>query len=146
MSLLRGNILPRNESNHLTLKRDTAMSLIKRLHHASLVATDLAASRAFYEGVLELPVNPSRPNLPYNGIWYDIGESMIHLLAVPNPDAGAVRPGHGGIDRHTALVVNDFDELIARLDKAGIPYSLSKSGRKAVFCRDPEGNALEFMG
>jgi glyoxylase I family protein len=122
------------------------MSLIKRLHHASLVATDLAASRAFYEGVLELPVNPSRPELPYHGIWYDIGDSMIHLLVVPNPDAGAVRPEHGGIDRHTALVVNDFEELMARLDKAGIPYSLSKSGRKALFCRDPEGNALEFMG
>ncbi|MCX7110743.1 MAG: VOC family protein [Proteobacteria bacterium] len=122
------------------------MSLIKHLHHASLVASDLAASRAFYEGVLELPVNPARPKLPYDGIWYDIGDSMIHLLVVPNPDKDAIRPEHGGVDRHTALLVHDFDELITRLEKAGIPYSVSKSGRKALFCRDPDGNALEFMG
>ncbi len=121
------------------------MSLIKRLHHASVVASDLAASRAFYEGVLELPVNPTRPKFAYDGIWYDIGEQMIHLLVVPNPDAGALRPAHGGIDRHTALVVYDIDELAARLEKAGVPYSLSKSGRRALFCRDPDGNALEFM-
>ena len=97
------------------------MSLIKRLHHASLIASDLAASRAFYEEVLELPINPTRPILPYDGIWYDIGEQMIHLLAVPNPDAGSVRPEHGGVDRHVALVVSDFDALIQRLETAGVP-------------------------
>jgi len=121
------------------------MSLIKKLHHASLVASDLAASRAFYEGVLELTPNPSRPAFSYDGIWYDIGEQMIHLLVVPNPDAGAVRPAHGGVDRHTALIVNDLNEVIARLEKAGVPYSLSKSGRPALFCRDPDGNALELI-
>jgi len=121
------------------------MSLIKKLHHASLVASDLAASRAFYEGVLELTPNPSRPAFSYDGIWYDIGEQMIHLLVVPNPDAGAVRPAHGGVDRHTALIVTDLEELIARLVKAGVTYSLSKSGRPALFCRDPDGNALEFI-
>jgi len=120
------------------------MSLIKRLHHASLIASDLATSRAFYEGVLGLEVNPTRPTLSYDGVWYDVGEQMIHLLVVPNPDAGSVRPEHGGIDRHTALVVSDFEELIARLEKGGIPYSMSKSGRRALFCRDPDGNALEF--
>ena len=122
------------------------MSLVKRLHHASLITSDLAASRAFYEGVLGLEVNPTRPTLSYDGIWYDVGEQMIHLLAVPNPDAGVVRPEHGGIDRHTALVVSDFQELISRLKKAGIPYSMSKSGRSALFCHDPDGNALEFWG
>jgi catechol 2,3-dioxygenase-like lactoylglutathione lyase family enzyme len=121
------------------------MSLIKRLHHASLVTSDLETARAFYEGVLELSVNPARPNFPYGGVWYDIGEQMIHLLAVPNPDAGVARPAHGGVDRHTALLVDDLEELIARLEQAGIPYSLSKSGRRALFCRDPDENALEFI-
>ncbi len=121
------------------------MNLIKRLHHASLVVSDLAASRAFYEGILGLPVSPLRPAMSFEGIWYDIGEQQIHLLVVPNPDKGAVRPAHGGRDRHTALVVNDFGELIARLDKAGIPFTFSQSGRRALFCRDPDGNALELM-
>lgn len=121
------------------------MSLIKRLHHSSLVASDLAVSRAFYEDVLELRPNPSRPQFSYDGIWYDIGEQMIHLLVVPNPDAGTARPAHGGVDRHTALIVEDLDALVARLEQAGVPYSVSKSGRRALFCRDPDENALEFI-
>jgi glyoxylase I family protein len=35
--------------------------------------------------------------------------------------------------------------LCARLDVAGIPYTLSRSGRRAIFCRDPDGNALELI-
>lgn len=121
------------------------MSLIKKLHHASVVSSNLEVSRAFYEGVLGLEVNPSRPNFPYGGIWYDIGEQMIHLLVVPNPDAGVTRPPHGGVDRHTALLVEDLDALVAALEQANVPYSVSKSGRRALFCRDPDQNALEFI-
>jgi glyoxylase I family protein len=43
------------------------------------------------------------------------------------------------------LLVENLDELVARLEQAGIPYSLSKSGRRALFCRDPDQNALEFI-
>jgi glyoxylase I family protein len=31
------------------------------------------------------------------------------------------------------------------LDGARIAYTLSRSGRAALFCRDPDGNALEFI-
>jgi len=41
--------------------------------------------------------------------------------------------------------VNDLEELMRRLAAAGIAYTLSKSGRSALFCRDPDGNALEFV-
>jgi glyoxylase I family protein len=34
-------------------------------------------------------------------------------------------------------------ELISRLEAAGIAVSKSKSGRKAAFCRDYDGNAVE---
>jgi catechol 2,3-dioxygenase-like lactoylglutathione lyase family enzyme len=122
------------------------MSQIQRFHHASLIVADINRSRAFYEGILELPINPTRPALSYDGIWYDIGEQMIHLLVVPNPEAGLVRPAHGGRDRHTALVVDDLDELVRRLEDAGIAYTLSQTGRRALFCRDPDDNAFEFMG
>lgn len=121
------------------------MKLITRFHHASLMVDDLAASRAFYEGILALQPSPLRPNMPFDGVWYEIGEQQIHLLALPNPDAGLERPAHGGRDRHTALLVGDFEELINRLNKAGIPFTFSQSGRRALFCRDPDGNAFEFI-
>ena len=31
------------------------------------------------------------------------------------------------------------------LDSAGVDYSMSRSGRRALFCRDPDGNGLEFI-
>jgi glyoxylase I family protein len=42
--------------------------------------------------------------------------------------------------------VSDIAKLVERLDRAGIVYTLSQSGRRALFCRDPDGNALEFIG
>ena len=33
----------------------------------------------------------------------------------------------------------------ARLEAAGIPYTESRSGRQALFCRDPDANALELI-
>ncbi|MGC2457466.1 MAG: VOC family protein [Gallionellaceae bacterium] len=52
---------------------------------------------------------------------------------------------HGGRDRHVALAVSDLEELMRRLAAAGVACTLSKSGRRALFCRDPDGNALEFI-
>ena len=70
--------------------------------------------------------------------------NSIHLMVLPDPDPKEGRPEHGGRDRHVALIVEDLEKLAQRFDKAGMPYSRSKSGRAAFFCRDPDGNALEF--
>jgi catechol 2,3-dioxygenase-like lactoylglutathione lyase family enzyme len=121
------------------------MSLITRLHHSSLLVSDLAAARAFYESILELQPSDLRPPMGFDGVWYEIGEQQIHLLALPSPDAGLDRPIHGGRDRHTALIVSDLDALAARLEKTGRFFTYSQSGRRALFCRDPDGNALEFI-
>ncbi|MBM4207170.1 MAG: glyoxalase [Gammaproteobacteria bacterium] len=122
------------------------MKHILSLHHSSVVVSDLAVSRKFYEDLLGLTLSNKRPKLPYDGAWYEIGDQQIHLLAVPNCEAGLVRPAHGGVDRHIALKVADIEALKADLDRAGVRYSVSKSGRPALFCRDPDNNALEFMG
>ncbi len=118
---------------------------IVNLLHASLLVADLAAARRFYEGVLELKPSPTRPQMSFDGIWYDIGSAQIHLICLPSPDPSDGRPAHGGRDRHTALGVRDLDALRVRLDAAGLTYSLSQSGRRALFVRDPDGNALELV-
>lgn len=121
------------------------MAEITRLLHASLLVSDLGRARAFYEGVLGLAPSASRPDLGFPGVWYDIGAAQIHLLALPNPDPVAGRPGHGGRDRHIALAVQGWEELKRELDHRGIAYTLSHSGRRALFVRDPDGNALELL-
>jgi glyoxylase I family protein len=119
---------------------------VSGLLHATFLVADLERSCAFYEGVLELFPDANRPDLGFPGVWYKVGAGQqIHLMQLPNPEAGLQRPPHGGRDRHVALAVNDLGELEQRLNAAGIAWTLSKSGRRALFCRDPDGNALEFV-
>lgn len=115
------------------------------LLHASFLVADLARARAFYEGILGLEPSPARPAMSFDGVWYDLGRGQIHLINLPSPDPVAGRPEHGGRDRHTALGVAGWEALKARLEAAGVSYTLSRSGRRALFVRDPDGNALELM-
>ena len=115
-----------------------------KLHHASLVVSDTEKSLEFYSGILGLE-QTERPHLPFPGAWLKIGAQQIHLLELINPDPVSGRPEHGGRDRHVALSVDNIDPVKAALDVAKIPYSLSKSGRRALFCRDRDGNAIEIL-
>ncbi len=120
--------------------------MIKSIAHTSFLVADLEVSLQFYTELLGLKVNRTRPEFAYGGAWLDIGESgqQIHLMLLPNPDINAIRPEHGGRDKHVALVVDNVEALADRLEQAGVDVSRSKSGRPAFFCRDPDGNALEF--
>ena len=118
---------------------------ITGLIHAGLLVSDLTAAKTFYESVLGLNRLP-RPDLPYPGEWYALSDhQQLHLMQLPNPDQTSIRPSHGGRDRHIALGVVAIFPLTARLDAANTPYTLSRSGRAALFCRDPDGNTLEFV-
>ncbi len=115
------------------------------IQHVSVIVADTERALLFYRDVLGLAVDPQRPDLGYPGAWLSIGAQQIHLLELPNPDPVTGRPAHGGRDRHCALTLRDLDALRRRLEAASIPYTLSKSGRRALFCRDPDNNALEFI-
>ena len=121
------------------------MSDILGIHHASLLVTDTARALGFYRDLLGLEVMAERPDLGFPGAWLRVGAQQIHLLELPNPDPLSGRPAHGGRDRHLALHVADLEVLASRLEAAGIPYTRSRSGRAALFCRDPDANALEFL-
>jgi len=113
--------------------------------HASVIVGDLAKALHFYQDILGFEINNSRPDLGYPGAWLQIGEQQIHLLNLPNPDPINDRPVHGGRDRHTAIGVSDIQMLISILSQHNISFTQSKSGRAALFCRDPDGNGLEFI-
>lgn len=116
------------------------------LHHVTFITADLMRSRAFYQDLLGLQSDPQRPQMRFDGVWYELAAGQqLHLMLLPNVEAGLSRPAHGGRDRHVAFAVSDLDTLIGKLQTAAIPYSLSQSGRRALFCRDPDDNALEFI-
>ena len=120
------------------------MHKIHAIHHASIIVSDTESSLAFYRDLLGIPTC-ERPDLGFPGGWLQIGEQQIHLLELPNPDPITGRPDHGGRDRHIAFSVTGPESIREKLEGQGIPYTLSKSGRKALFCRDPDGNAVELI-
>lgn len=123
----------------------TARPQLLELHHASVLVSDTARALRFYRDVLGLEPILERPELGYPGAWLRIGRGQIHLLELPNPDPVEGRAAHGGRDRHLAVTVAGLEPVMAVLEAAGVPYTLSRSGRQALFCRDPDGNALELV-
>jgi len=115
------------------------------IHHTSYIVANVNRSKYFYHTILGLEIDDSRPIFSFDGLWLNINENQqIHLICVDNPDS-ADRPEHGGRDRHTAFRVKDLSLIVLQLDEHKIAYTISQSGRKALFCRDPDGNTLELM-
>lgn len=118
---------------------------ISEITHVSFIVDDVEQSLQFYRDVLGLSVDVQRPDLGYDGAWLKLGEQQIHLLQLPNSDPVRGRPAHGGRDRHVAFHIDSLAQLKGALGEVNIPFTESRSGRKALFCRDPDGNALEFI-
>jgi glyoxylase I family protein len=121
------------------------MIRVLALNHVSLLVSDTTQALEFYHGLLGMEVDASRPDLGFPGAFLDTGNAQIHLLELAQPATQDADRKHGGRDRHVALEVADLDAVVAGLDRAGITYTLSRSGRRALFCRDPDGNAVELV-
>ena len=120
--------------------------VIEGIDHVSVLVADTARALEFYRDILGMELDRSRPQLPYGGAFLNLGDGrQIHLIELPNPDPVDGRPAHGGRDRHTAVRIRSLDEVIARLEAAAVAFTLSRSGRRALFCRDFDGNAYEFI-
>ncbi len=117
---------------------------ITAMHHVSLLVTDLEAARVFYRDLLGLEIDTSRPPIGFDGLWLQVGEQQIHLLSLGQRVQGTAA-AHPGRDAHFAMSVTDLDRIRQRLQRAGIEYTLSRSGRRALFCRDPDGNGIELI-
>jgi len=116
-----------------------------KIVHIGLLVQDLKSAAQFYEHILGLQ-RIDRPELAFDGLWYGLENAQqIHLMLLPDPYQGCDKPEHGGRDHHVAMQVDDLALITARLDAAGIQYSMSKSGRSALFCRDPDGNTIELI-
>jgi glyoxylase I family protein len=117
------------------------------LNHAGVLVTNSEASKMWYIDVFGCTDDShTRPKtLPYPGAFLRFGSDQIHLMELPSDDPKSGRPIHGGRDRHVAFTINNIDNLKARLEARGHPFTLSQSGRRALFCRDIDGNAYEFM-
>jgi glyoxylase I family protein len=119
--------------------------MIVSIHHVSLVVSDTRRALDFYRDILGLEVDESRPAMDFPGAWLLAGAQQIHLIEIPGRARAATPAAHGGRDWHVALAVTDLEALAAALARRDIGYTMSRSGRRALFCRDPDGNAIELV-
>eukprot|EP00188_Purpureofilum_apyrenoidigerum_P002689 Plantae.Rhodophyta-Purpureofilum_apyrenoidigerum.ctg2758.p1 GENE.Plantae.Rhodophyta-Purpureofilum_apyrenoidigerum.ctg2758~~Plantae.Rhodophyta-Purpureofilum_apyrenoidigerum.ctg2758.p1 ORF type:complete len:173 (-),score=28.09 Plantae.Rhodophyta-Purpureofilum_apyrenoidigerum.ctg2758:189-707(-) len=116
------------------------------IQHAGMIVENTQKALKFYTKVLGMVDDTAtRPNLAFKGAFVRAGAQQVHLMELPNPDPKQGRPDHGGRDKHVAFSVKNIDPLIKSLDENGVKYTMSKSGRRALFCRDIDCNALEFI-
>ena len=116
---------------------------ISGFHHAGFLVTDVERAAAFYENVLGLSPLP-RPELGFDGRWYDLGNGhQLHLMSVERMPGHNDPPRH---DRHIALNVPDISETESQLREIGVDvgYCSGRAGNPQLFIRDPDGNTIEL--
>jgi catechol 2,3-dioxygenase-like lactoylglutathione lyase family enzyme len=116
--------------------------VIRGLHHVQLAvpAGSEPALREFYGGVLGMTEVPKPAALAARGgVWFRSGTAEIHLGV-----AADFRPARKA---HPALLVDDLDDVLARLaaaGHAGRPDDLLPGFRRC-YVDDPCGNRLELL-
>ena len=102
---------------------------MRRLHHVNVVVPPGATAHVvgFYVDTLGLQqVTKPTEGVAQTGAWFDIDDrTQVHF----------------------GLVVDDFDDTLARLQAAGAPWEDQPQifGGRRGFTRDPEGNRVEIL-
>jgi catechol 2,3-dioxygenase-like lactoylglutathione lyase family enzyme len=117
------------------------MKNIIALNHVSLLVKDTARALQFYQELLGLELDESRPQMTFPGAWLVVGAAQIHLLEISAAAAQADAPEHGGRDRHFPIKTHlefkqdSFDHrTVMELVTADRPGLLSQIGRAFTAC------------
>ncbi|MEO6887232.1 MAG: VOC family protein [Jatrophihabitantaceae bacterium] len=125
--------------------------------HVRLTVTDIARSRAFYEGLFgltvlyEVPANADQATQDqfgflYGGVIYQFGDTLLGLRPVA---ADRFDEDRVGLD-HLSFAVADraaLDAAAALMDEQGVPHGPVKDigGAYLLEFRDPDNIALELF-
>lgn len=113
---------------------------ITHIDHVSVLITDLARARAFYNDVLGLKEIPKPKTFDFVALWYDLGGGhTLHLLQKDQPDVPS--------PRHFCLRVADAQAARQHLLKHGIAIQETSviPGAERFFIHDPDGNRIEIL-
>lgn len=123
-------------------------SSARGVHHIALLSSDVERTVRFYQELLEFPLTEIFENRDYKGsnhFFFDIGHgNLLAFFDFPGLDLGPYAEVLGGL-HHIAISVGpeDWRELCARLDAAGVEYA-EESGT-SVYFRDPDGARVELI-
>ncbi len=129
---------------------------VKSIDHVTFIVKDLEASRQFYVDLLGMTLVP-RPNFDFQGLWFQAGSTLIHLILQHDKSgpAGILKPPHLTSSRthHLAFLVEDCPaafQTIQRLIDSGHsiqivhPLKRRPDGAHQLFLADPDGHIIEL--
>jgi len=140
---------------------------VRRLEHCNLLTPKFTETLNFYRDVLGMKYGPSPSGDIKESAWiYDGGgTAVVHVQRVDPADpekrfalvrqrlgdlAGPLdlsRLKGGGAVEHIAFECDEYDEIAAHLDKAGIRFTrneVSSIKLRQLFLNDPNGVTLEL--
>ena len=114
------------------------MATAVRIHHVSIMATDLEKADEFYGGLLGLS-RIHRPDVASTGRWFELDGTEFHVIHQETIDPESLR--------HTAFEVDDLESTLAKIEALGLPTwgDTQVEGWVRRHCRDPFGNGVELM-
>jgi glyoxylase I family protein len=124
--------------------------MLLSLHHAAIICSDYARSKAFYTEVLGLEVLAENYRAERGSWKLDLGlpdGAQIELFSFPDPPERPTGPEARGL-RHLAFAVADIDAAVARLEHSGVsvePVRVDEyTSKRFTFFRDPDDLPLEL--
>ncbi|MDG1117732.1 MAG: VOC family protein [Flavimaricola sp.] len=118
--------------------------MIEDLDHINIRTSRLAEMIDWYDKVLGMKPGP-RPDFSFPGAWlYAKDQAMVHVVEVkaePGSDPDDLKLEHG------AFRATGFDEFIAKLDRMGEKYELTRVPTFPIVqvnIWDPDGNHLHI--
>jgi catechol 2,3-dioxygenase-like lactoylglutathione lyase family enzyme len=135
-------------TEHLRPSEDRPPSSAQGVHHLALLSSDVKATIAFYQDLLEFPLTELFENRDYQGsthFFFDIGHgNLLAFFDFPGLDLGDYGEVLGGL-HHLAISVTPerWEHLRAKLDAAGVPtHAMSGS---SLYFSGPDGERLELI-
>lgn len=123
---------------------------LNRLHHAAIICSDYARSKAFYCDILGLKIVGENYRTERESWKLDLAlpdGSQIELFSFPVSPARASSPEAVGL-RHLAFAVDNIAASIDHLTKAGIAVEDVRvdpfTDARYTFFKDPDGLPLEL--
>lgn len=124
--------------------------MLQAIHHAAIICSDYARSKAFYVDILGLRIVAETPRAERQSWKLDLAladGSQIELFSFPGAPARPSYPEAQGL-RHLAFQVADVAEVRDRLEARGVtvePIRMDAlTNRAFTFFSDPDGLPLEL--
>jgi glyoxylase I family protein len=128
-----------------------------RIHHVSIVVTDLERAVAFYQKAFGLERIP-RPPFKIKGAWLVCHGIQIHLILYPE-GSFRTRPVIDNNDGHFSFHTRDFYGILDHLLAQGFREDVAEddpmrlfvirdgaAGFPQLYLCDPDGNIIEING